>query len=389
MSSILFILLWWLVTRAVIFVAMFWFGPAHPGWSVLTNWDGVWYERVATIGYEYVPDGKQHDVAFFPLYPLTVALLQRLVRIPFGVAASLVNNVAFLLALMVIFDWVRNRRDLATARWTVATLCFLPVSLFTAVAYSEGVYLFLSAGALRAFDRRSYFWAAIAAALASATRSFGVLFLPAFAFEALRKRRSGGAYFCALSALVGPLCFAAYCSFTFHDPLAFVHVQNAWRTGLGFSFADWEYVIAYGITWKWPYQLAIVLIAWFVYRRRRAFGPRTASALAFVLAVTEMIIWGKEQWTFLLIGVGSVLVIRYREQLGTAASLYGLLGILLILLSGKPYSVDRFAYSLVPIAFALAILWRRVPAFGFAALAVSVVGLPQYAIRFANGIFVD
>jgi hypothetical protein len=385
----LFILLWWLATRAVIFVAMFWFGPAHPGWNVLTNWDGEWYERVATIGYEYAPDGKQHDVAFFPLYPLTVALLQRLVRIPFGVAASLVNNVAFLLALIVIFDWVRGRRDAATARWTIATLCLLPVSLFTAVAYSEGLYLFLSAGAVRAFERRSYFWAGIAAALASATRSFGVLFFPAFAFEALRKRRSGAAYLCAFSALLGPLCFAAYCSIAFRDPLAFVHVQSAWRAGLGFSFADWEYIFAYGITWKWPYQLAVVLIAWVAYRRRRTLGPRAASVVAFALATAEMIIWGKEQLTFLLIGVGCVLVIRYREHLGTAASAYALLGILLILFSGKPYSVDRFAYSLVPISFALAILWRRFPALGFATLAVSAFNLPQYAIRFANGIFVD
>ncbi len=389
MSNVPFIVLAWLTTRAVIFAALFWLTPAHPGWSVLTNWDGIWYEQVATVGYEYAPDGRQHDVAFFPLYPLTVAALMRLVPIPFAIAGAIVNNLAFLLALVVIFDWVRKRRSAGTARWAIATLCVLPTSLFTAVAYSEGLYLLLSAAALRSFDRRAYLWAGVAAALASATRLFGVLLFPAFALDALRRRRSGAAYLCALCALAGPLGFALYCGVAFRDPLAFVHVQSAWRSGLGFSFADWEYVIAYGITWKWPYQLAVVLIGLWCFRRRRALGAWTSSIVAFLLTAAELTIWGKEQLTFLLVGVGCVLVIRYRAWLGTAASAYALIGIAVILFSGKPYSAERLAYAIVPIAFALAIFWRRYPAVGLATLAVTAASLPIAAIRFAEGIFVD
>src|SRR5579875_1689138 len=118
-ADVVFILVAWSATRALIFAALFL--TAHAAGNPLTNWDGEWYQRIATVGYEYSPDGRQHDVAFFPLYPLTVAALMRVVPLPFGIAAPLVDNLAFLLALGSLFAWLSRRCDRATARWSVAT----------------------------------------------------------------------------------------------------------------------------------------------------------------------------------------------------------------------------------------------------------------------------
>jgi hypothetical protein len=387
-TGISFVVFVWLTTRAVIFGALLWSAPAHAP-SALTNWDGIWYEHVATVGYEYVPDGRQHDVAFFPLYPLSVAALMRVAPIPFAAAAAVVNNVAFFFALLVIYDWLRRICDVTVARWCVAALCVFPTTLFTVVAYSEGLFLLCSAASLRAFDRGAYVTAALTAALGSATRLFGALLFPAFALDALLRRRGAGALWCSACALAGPLAYGLYCATRFGDPLAYVHVQGAWRAGLGFSFPDWEYVIAYGITWMWPYQLAIVLVGTWWLRRRAFLAPPAASVVAFALGVAELAVWGKERLTFLLVFFGGGLVIRYRDRLGVAATTYALCGIGLILFSGRPYSAERLAYSIVPIAGALALFWKSFPAFGFAALAVTAVDAPLYAIRFARGIFVD
>lgn len=388
MTGISFVVLVWFATRAVVFAALLWPAPAH-ALGALTNWDGIWYEHIATVGYEYAADGRQHDVAFFPLYPLSVAALMRVAPIPFAAAAAIVNNVAFFFALIVVFDWMRRRCDVTTARWSVAALCIFPTSLFTAVAYSEGLFMLCSAASLRAFDRGAYFTAGLTAALASATRLFGALLFPAFALEALVRRRGAGALWCAACGLAGPIAYGLYCTARFGDPLAYVHVQSAWRAGLGFNFPDWEYVIAYGITWVWPYQLAIVLVgAWWL-RRRKVLAPPVASFVAFLLGAAELAVWGKERLTFLLVFLGCGLVIRYRERLGVAATAYALGGIAVILFSGRPYSAERLAYAIVPITAALAMFWRAFPAFGFAALAVTAVDMPLYATRFAKGIFVD
>jgi len=388
-ADVVFILVAWSATRALIFAALFL--TAHAAGNPLTNWDGEWYQRIATVGYEYSPDGRQHDVAFFPLYPLTVAALMRVVPLPFGIAAPLVDNLAFLLALGSLFAWLSRRCDRATARWSVATLCLLPASVFTAVAYSEGLFMFLSASALRAFERRAYRRAALFAALASGTRSFGVLLGPAFALATRREapHPSRAAYLCALGALVGPLAYASYCGLAFGDPLAFVHVQAAWRIGLGFSFPDWEYVFAYGVTWRWPLQSAIVAasLGWLLLRAK--LPRRVSRTIVFALAVAELLIWGKERMIFLLLGVGCFALVRYRARLGIAATAYALSALAVIVFSGKPYSAERLAYAVVPIACALALLWRRVPALGLAALTVGLVDLLLYAVRFAAGIFVD
>ncbi|MGH7707228.1 MAG: mannosyltransferase family protein [Vulcanimicrobiaceae bacterium] len=384
----------WLVSRALVLVGMFAIAPHLPvatgaaadlhGWARLVHWDGTWYRSIASNGYEFRPDGGHHSVAFFPVYPVAVATLMR-VGLPFDVAGTLIANVAFIGLLFVAFGWVRERQGTDVARWTVATLCFLPDSLFCSVAYSEAPFLLFSALALRDFERRNYASAALWTALASGTRVTGAGLLLAFVGAAIVQRRGIGAYAVGGAALAGPLGFGLYCWSRFGDPLAYAHVESDWRQGLGFKPVAWFWLLVSGFNGgRWPVQLVAAGAAWWIWVKRRSLDFWLGAVFVACVAVAAWEIEGDVGSVLLLVIVGGCLLIRYRAQLGVAAFIFGVTCLGLIVLGGAPVSVARYAYGAIPLVVALATLFARRPAFGVALLAVGAVELVNAAASFAD-----
>lgn len=238
----------WLSSRLLIIVTMLLIAPLLPappggvvpqfGWQVFAAWDGEWYQKIVTNGYDYLADGKQHSVAFFPLFPLIVKGVMAL-GLPFNVAGTFVNNIAFLGALLLIFHWVESSYGNSAARWTVATLAWCPFSLYGTVTYTEGLFLLLSTAALRAYEKQQYGSVALWGAMASATRVTGAMLVPTFLLVAWREGRSVQAYLAGLAASFGLLLFSGYCWLRFGDPLAFVNIQSAWGGSRGFAWQEW------------------------------------------------------------------------------------------------------------------------------------------------------
>jgi Gpi18-like mannosyltransferase len=166
----------WLLSRLVIVLLMVVivpvFGPAT-GWKVFANWDGELYHNIITKGYIYDPAQKEYLVAFFPLFPLSIKAVMKL-GISFELAGILVNNLAFLGAILLVYNWVKELYGIQVARWTSAILAWCPFSLFGTVIYTEGLYLLLTSFALRAFQKSQYTLAALGGALATATRPPGI-----------------------------------------------------------------------------------------------------------------------------------------------------------------------------------------------------------------------
>jgi hypothetical protein len=198
------------------------------GWELFSHWDSNWYRSIATDGYEYRSDGQQHSIAFFPLFPFVVRAVMA-VGLPFELAGTLVNNLALLGTLIILYLWVAETRGVYAAKWVAAVLVWCPSSLFGTVAYTEGLFLLVTTAALKAFDRQHYGWAAFWGALASATRVFGVSLIPTFLFVAWRESRPPIAYATGLAASGGLLLFCFYSAVRFGDPLAFVHTQQGWE----------------------------------------------------------------------------------------------------------------------------------------------------------------
>lgn len=362
-QGLIFVVSMWLLSRLVVVVAMQLIAPslnypptnhpypppisftpnfvATPGWELFSHWDGKWYERIATQGYEYANDGQQHSVAFFPLFPLLARAVMTF-GLPFNVAATLVNNLAFLGALVLLYLWAEERQGTSAARWATAVLAWCPFSLYGTVIYTEGLFLLLTTAALRAFDNRQYAWAALWGALATATRATGIVLVPAFLLVAWRERRPAIAYAAGLLASLGLLIFMLYCGIRFGDPLAFSHVQQAWEQ------PNWIEIFKNALTFSSRED---------VYKVIMVFG-------------------------------GGYLLWHLRRKLPSIAIAYGYCALALIIISGALSSVNRYAYAIVSLPFALGILFTSHPRWGYVVLGLFGIFLVRYAIQFTWWIWV-
>jgi hypothetical protein len=151
--------------------------PDSPGYlGLITNWDGQWYERIATNGYHLPlagdPNGKDAlwAFAFLPMFPTVVGAMMTVTGLSFGVCATIVNLVAGGAAMVVMFALVERTAGRFAATVTVLfTNCFLAAPLFQA-AYSESIALLLVCTVLLLIARRHYGLAVAAVILLSLTR---------------------------------------------------------------------------------------------------------------------------------------------------------------------------------------------------------------------------
>lgn len=358
-EGLIFVIAMWLLSRILIIVAIQLIAPAsdkipitHSGilpldfqpnfipkssWELFSHWDGAWYRKIATVGYDYAKDGKYHSVAFFPLFPLVSRGVMTL-GLPFNVAATLVNNLAFLGAMFLLYRWAVERYDVNTARWATAVLAWCPLSLYGTVIYTEGLFLLLTTASLRAFDNCQYAKAALWGALATATRSTGLMLVPAFFIVAWKERRPAIAYAAGLAATAGLLLFSLYCTIRFGDPLAFVHVQQAW-------------------TWQHPAWLSVF---------------KKALALDKENLMRVVTFWG-----------GGYLLWHLRAKLPAVAVAYGFCSLAMVLATGNLSSVSRYAYGIVSLSLALGLVFAKRPRWGYPTLGFFSIVLVYYAIWFA------
>jgi len=359
-DGLIFATTMWLLSRLVIIVAMELIAPllvSHtpppsypsyllpldfvpgfvptPGWELFSHWDGAWYRRIATSGYDYANDGKMHSVAFFPLFPLLSRAVMTL-GLPFEVASTIVNNLALLGALILLYRWAEERHGISAARWATAMLAWCPFSLYGTVIYTEGLFLLLTTAALRAFDNRHHGWAAVWGAMATATRSTGSMLVPAFLLVAWREGRSAVAYAAGLATGGGLLLFSVYCAIRFGDPLAFVHVQSAW------THPSWLDIFADALTLGKDGLTKVIMV----------FG-------------------------------GGYLLWHLRAKLSHVAVAYGFCCLALLITSGALSSLSRYAYGIVSLSLALGVLLAYHPRWGYAIIGCFAILLARYAFRFA------
>jgi Gpi18-like mannosyltransferase len=409
----------WFTSRLFIWTAMLLIAPKLPAplngmqpkvsWGVFDVWDCVHYRDIATSGYEFVDDGQQHNLAFFPLFPLIIRLLMSL-GLPFEFSGILVNNLAFLAALCFLYAWLKKHYGISSAQWGTTFLSWCPMSMFTGVIYTEGLYLFLSTAALYAFDQKHYKWTAICGALATATRPTGMVLIPAFILAAFKERRPVIAYIAALATSGGLILFSLFCLVDFKNPLAFIAAQKGWRPSLGFDWQGWlNMLLIIPLDRNWYYGwvskdgggikdplhpilfvliVAFTVLLWLGLKRNNTWIFYGAYCLIVLIFIME------DEWLiYNLLNVlmflgGGYLLWYLRKQLTPVNIIYGFLGIGLLLASGGTISLGRLAYGIVPLDIAIGVLLSQYPRQGYLALGLFVVLLAKMAIGFAQYIWV-
>ncbi|MBW4556579.1 MAG: hypothetical protein KME59_11665 [Trichormus sp. ATA11-4-KO1] len=408
-SEFFFPVAMWFCSRIFIWTAMLLIAPHLPsptnniprwGWELFDGWDSVHYRAIATSGYEFVNDGKQHNIAFFPLFPLIIWVLLRL-GLPFEMAGILVNNLAFLGAIYCLYFWVKEHYGIRVAQWVTAVMSWCPMSMFTSVIYTEGLYLFLSTAALRAFDQQQYGWTTLWGAMATATRPTGIALIPAFAIAAWKERRPPIAYIAGLATALGLLLFSLYCALRFHEPLAFIAAQRGWRSSLGFDWQGWLNMLMQIAVGKKNWQYGSIQDPWhpllfsiiigsisflWCFRKHLVFVKVAYSLYALVLC---FLLLANQQWinnllnALMVLGGGYVLW-HLRTQLTPVTVVYGFCGIGLLLASGGTISLSRLAYGIVPLTIAIGMLLSRYPRQGYLILGLFITLLAKIAVGFAQ-----
>ncbi|HEY9597339.1 MAG TPA: mannosyltransferase family protein [Cyanophyceae cyanobacterium] len=396
----------WFLSRLVIVIALLVVAPLLPvpsggvmpevGWDIFSRWDSDSYRQIATVGYEYAKDSKLHNMAFFPLFPLAIRGVMAL-GLRFESAAVLVNNLAFLVALMLLYHWVEERHGQTAAQWATAVLAWCPLSLFGTVIYSEGCFLLFSTAALRAFDKQLYPEVALWGTLATATHPTGLALIPALLMVSWHEHRPAIAYTATLAAAGGILLFSLYGVLRFGDALAFIHAQRGklpwelnWQNWLQMQIADTTHWMQDWIQnpWHWV-LLSILLISSALLWRFGAKLPKIAVDLGiFALILLLWLMVGNPLIHIMMVLGGGYLLWRLRTHLQPIAVVYGFCCLGLILVSGGTWALSRLAYGIVSLAIALGLLLSRYPRFGYILMGFFAIVLASFSVRFAQQLWV-
>jgi len=196
--------------------------------DVWARWDSDWYLRIAESGYDW----PSSTPAFFPLYPVLVGGLGRVLGGHYLLAGLVVSLGAAAVAFALLHRLVRRRFQAADAFRSVLYLALFPTSLFLGAVYAESLFLALAIGTFVLAEARRPGWASVTAGLALLTRPYGVALLPALAVYAWRSERRRREL-ALLGVPVGLfLLFPLALELAIGHGLAFVDAQRVWERSL-------------------------------------------------------------------------------------------------------------------------------------------------------------
>lgn len=302
----------------------------------MCRWDCSWYVKLSETGYDPFPVPTMINAgnwAFFPLYPILVAIVRTLTGLETIVAATGLSIILCIASARVA--WPLLGKDLRAYGLFSAFLLAGPFSIWLTTFYTEVLFLFLTLCVFAALQKKHFLLAGLFAALLSATRIVGVFIVFAILIEIWRANRANGGNWRdfvpavlgrpeqLLALFVAPLglfAYMAYLHFHIGDALAFSHVQRAWSrpTGLPPVFV-WNALTSFP---------------------RAGWVPTPSQQLAVAV----------------LVGYALSIVLLVKKRYGMAV--YSLICLTLPLFAGMA-SVLRFTAALAPMPLQLAELLAR------------------------------
>lgn len=198
-----------------------------PGVFSWANFDGEHYLSLSIIGY------KGLEQAFFPVYPLAMSFIAKPFIYDFSsallystLAGLLISHLSLLLALIILYDLLKIDYSKKIVFLTLLLILIFPTSFFFGAVYSEAVFLLFSVAAFYSARKGRWFLAGFFGGVASATRIFGILLLPAFILEARQQQVPIKNFFWFFLIPFGLLGYMMYQWVNVGDPLAFYHLQK-------------------------------------------------------------------------------------------------------------------------------------------------------------------
>ncbi len=207
-----------------------WHASSNVWLDIWARWDSSFYLEIARHGYTQKM-GSLPYTPFFPLYPMLMHLFTPGNQCwhTLAVTGVVLSNTSTTLALWLIYQLTALDHTEPVARRAAWAAALFPTSFFFSAVYTEGLFLLLTVAAFWC-ARRGQWWAAgFLGALASATRSLGVLLIIPLFLE--WQARPGSSWRQALWLLLVPaglLAYMVYLQAQFGDALLFIRAQSAW-----------------------------------------------------------------------------------------------------------------------------------------------------------------
>jgi Gpi18-like mannosyltransferase len=204
--------------------------------EVWQRWDVIHYQRIAAQGYTDLESS-----VFPPLFPALTKVVGTVLGGHHLLAALLVSNLCFLVALVYFFKLTQVDYDREVARRATLYLAIFPTAFFFFVPYSESLFFLLVMLFFYAARHQRWAAASVAAGLAAFTRVQGLVLIVPLSYEWLRYtgfnlRRAGSLVLLIVPVLIPPAAFVLSRHLVGYPPLSSV-LETYWHTTVG---APWH-----------------------------------------------------------------------------------------------------------------------------------------------------
>ncbi len=289
--------------------------------------DVNWYLTIAERGYERAPYSadEKRNWAFFPLFPL---LWRQAAKVTgeFVLTGMVLSHLFFLLALFLLHRvCIQFGLSADEADRGVFYLAVFPTSYFFSLPLPESLFLMLTIASFYFAKDERWWLAGLCGALASGTRTSGILLLPALALiywetyrPALQLRKPRTWRRDALALLLVPgglLAFMVYLHFLTGNALAFKGAMAAWGRKAGL-FLDplFEYLRQPGeIAAHWNFKLVnflaviLALACGMVLLKRRQYPLALYALLSLLVALSSALLQSQARYAMVVFPVYIVL----------------------------------------------------------------------------------
>ena len=203
----------------------------------LSRWDANWYVSIIENGYEFNGDyTKQQNIVWPYIYPLISRFIKELLKCSSLWAGIIVNNGMFFMSLFVIYFLSRLLiADSITSYMPILLLSFHPFNVFSASAFSEGLFILCLSISIIFLVKGKYLpFAAFGGAL-NGIRIVGVVapFILLYHFFVIQKNRYSPlnllkATALSIASLWGVFSQMLFLRFKFNDAFAGFRTTSAW-----------------------------------------------------------------------------------------------------------------------------------------------------------------
>lgn len=140
-------------------------------------WDAGYYWSIIEKGYGWLPnfENLQGQWAFFPLYPMVCRVVYKMFHLTAGAVGMLVSSICILIAMYFSVKYMRLTRKDNDSDLPIILFLLGPYAFYFQSCYTEAMYMMFIILFFYCLKKNWLFRAAVAAALASATRLTGVL----------------------------------------------------------------------------------------------------------------------------------------------------------------------------------------------------------------------